>query len=378
MDSYNQIDVAKDAPFGKCIDVRFCMRRILIESIKGNELLAKDILNESGMVIISKGTVMKQEYISKLISLGIYDIYVEDKYSEGVHIEDNLEDIIKENYQDIMKAVMDRHTLYSQGDLHHICDVAEEMIGEVLHMPHVLFSISGIRRKSEALYSHSISVCYLSVLIALRMKLSKDKVKEIAIGSLLHDIGYKHLSFDYVSSESNGVILEETKEAMKHVINGYLSLEEETWINSASREIILCHHECIDGSGFPFRKTDKKLKIGSKIVAVCDMFDRSVYGLLAEKLKVHTAIDYIMSNAGIKYDMDVVHIFLECVAAYPNGSGVLTNEGEVGIVLKQNIKFPTRPVIRIIKDKSGNEVEEWVEKDMKKELTLFIVDVVDL
>jgi len=205
------------------------------------------------------------------------------------------------------------------------------------------------------------------------MKLSKEKVKEIAIGSLLHDIGYKHLSFDYLSNESNDVVLEETKEARKHVINGYLSLEEETWINSASKD-----HECIDGSGFPFRKTDKKLRIGSKIVAVCDIFDRSVYGLLAEKLKVHAAIDYIMSNAGIKYDMDVVHIFLECVAAYPNGSGVLTNEGEVGVVLKQNIKFPTRPIIRIIKDKLGNEVEEWVEKDMKKELTLFIVDVVDL
>lgn len=354
------------------------MRRILIESIKGNELLAKDISNENGMVIISKGTVMKKEYISKLMSLGIYDLYVEDKYSEGIYIEDNLEDMIKENYQDIMKTVMDRHSLYSQGDLHHICKVAEEMIGEVLHMPEVLFSISGIRRKSETLYSHSISVCYLSVLIALRMKLSKEKVKEIAIGSLLHDIGYKHISFDYLGAESNEVMLEETKEAMKHVIAGYLSLEEESWISSASKEVILCHHECIDGSGFPFRKTDKKLKIGSKIVAVCDIFDRSVYGLLTQKLKVHTAIDYIVSNAGIKFDMDVVHSFLECVAAYPNGSGVLTNEGEVGIVLRQNTKFPTRPVIRIIKNKLGDEVDQWIEKDMKKELTLFIVDVVDL
>ena len=69
---------------------------------------------------------------------------------------------------------------------------------------------------------------------------------------------------------------------------------------------------------------------------------------------------------------------MESVAAYPNGTIVITNEKETGIVLRQNAKCPTRPVIRIITDCNGNKVTSWIEKDLKKELTLFIRDTIEM
>lgn len=354
------------------------MRRVLIQSIRGNELLAKDIISENGIVIMSKGTVVKKEYIPKFISLGIYDLYIEDEYSEGIYIEENIEDTIKEHHQEIMKNIIDKYSFQGYGELEDIKGIADNIIKDILSQPEVLFSISGMRRRSESLYSHSISVCALSVVLALRMKLSKVKVKEIAVGSLLHDIGYNFVTVDFMNNEYDSFTKQEKKELMKHVVHGYTFLEKEKWLSSASKDIVLCHHECADGSGYPFRKTGDKLKIGSKIVSVCDAFDSIVYGFFTSKLKVHDAINYIMSQAGIKYDFNVVNLFLESVAAYPNGSGVLTNEGETGIVLRQNSKFPTRPVIRIIKDNKGAPVTQWVEKDLKQELTLFIRDTVDL
>ncbi len=354
------------------------MRRILLNSIKGNELLAKDVISENGLIIMTKGSVVKKDYIPKFISLGIYDIYIEDELSKGIQIDDNIEDIIKEQCQDIVKEIIDKYSYQGYGELEEIKEVAEEIISDILKQPEVMFSISGIRRKSESIYSHSINVCALSVLLSLRMKLQRAKVRDIAIGSLLHDIGYNSITFDYLDREVNDFTKQEKKELMKHVIHGYTSVVKEDWLTPLAKEIILCHHERLDGSGYPFRKSEDRIKIGSKIVSVCDVFDSHVYGFLVPKMKVHDTINYIISQAGVKFDFNVVNYFMESVAAYPNGTIVITNEKETGIVLRQNVKCPTRPVIRIIKDRQGNKVTKWVEKDLNKELTLFIRDTVDM
>ena len=95
-------------------------------------------------------------------------------------------------------------------------------------------------------------------------------------------------------------------------------------------------------------------------------------------MKVHDAIDYIVSQVGVLFDFSVVKAFVDSVAAYPTGSLVRTNEGEVGIVLRQNPQCPTRPIIRIVENKEGKKPEIWTEKNLTKELTLFITDTLDI
>lgn len=148
------------------------------------------------------------------------------------------------------------------------------------------------------------------------------------------------------------------------------------WLTQISKDIIISHHERLDGTGYPFHIREDRIKIGSKIAAVCDEFDSKVYGNLTTKLKVHDAIDYIVSQAGVLFDFTVVKAFVDSVAAYPTGALVITNKEEVGIVLRQNHKCPTRPVIRIIKNIEGNRPLVWTEKDLTKELTLFITDTI--
>lgn len=354
------------------------MRRMLLDSIKGHELLARDILSDSGLVIMSAGSVVKKEYIKRLTELDIYYVYVEDELSQGVQEEDNIEDKIKSQCQEIVKNIIDKYSYQGNGELEEIQDVAEQIIYDIIEQPEIMFSISGVRRKSESTYSHSINVCALSVLLALRLKLPRSKVREIAVGSLLHDIGYNSMQFDYINLDYSNCSKYEQKELMKHVIYGYSSVIKEDWLTLSSKDIILCHHERMDGSGYPFHKSDDKIRIGSKIVAVCDTFDSIVYGFLIPKMKVHHAIDYIVSQAGIKFDFNIVNCFIESVAAYPNGTIVLTNEGEKGIVLRQNVKCPTRPVIRMLTDKNGINYTTWVEKDLKTELTVLIEDTIEV
>ncbi|MDF2544194.1 MAG: hypothetical protein K0S47_3912 [Herbinix sp.] len=352
------------------------MRIISLDAIKGTEILAKDIINDSNSVLMLKGSVIKKEYVRRLKDLNINYIYVDDEVAKGVDLSESLELQIKEQCQDIVKDILLRYSFQTDNDLKEIKKVADDVIYDVLNKPEVLYNLSSIRDKSESTYSHSLNVCALSVILALKLKLNKAKIKEIAIGSLLHDIGFTYISMDYSQLTYEGCTEKQQRELKKHIIYGFSAVEKMDWLSATAKEIILSHHERLDGSGYPFHLKGDRIKIGSKIVAVCDDFDSRVYGNLTTKMKVHDAIDFIVGQADLKYDINVVKVFVDSVAAYPTGTIVITSENETGIVLRQNVKCPTRPVIRIIKNNKGVTYKDWLEKDLTKELTLFITDTV--
>lgn len=352
------------------------MRIISLDSIKGTELLAKDIYNNSDMILMSAGTVVKKEYVKRLKELHIEYIYVEDEIGQGINLTNSLELQLQEQCSEAVRNILMKYSYQNEAELEEIKLVADEIIFDVMQEPEVIYNLSSIRDKSDSTYSHSINVCALSVILAFKMKQPKARIREIAIGCLLHDIGFTYISMDYSNLQIETCSDKERKEIRKHIIYGYSAIEKMDWLSQTSKDIVIYHHERIDGSGYPFHLKDDRIKIGSRIVAVCDEFDSKVYGNMTAKLKVHEAIDYIVSQAGVKFDFDVVKAFRDSVAAYPTGSIVMTNQNETGIVLRQNPQFPTRPVIRIIKDSEGNMPTEWLEKDLVKELTLFITDTV--
>ncbi len=350
------------------------MRIISVDSVTGNELLAKDIIGNSELVLMTEGTVIKKEYIKRLKELNIEYIYVEDEIGKGINLTNSLEIQIQEQCQEAVRNILIKYSYHNETELEEIIKVADNIIHDIMKEPEVIYNLSSIRERNDSTYSHSINVCALSVIIAFRLKLSRAKIRDIAIGCLLHDIGFTYLAFDYHNLTMETCSDKERKELKRHVVYGYSAVENMKWLSPTSKEIILNHHERLDGSGYPFKLKESRIKIGSKIASVCDEFDSRVYGNLTKRMKVHEAIDYIMSHAGVLFDFNVVKIFLDSVAAYPTGGIVITNLGETGIVLRQNPQCPTRPVIRIIRDANGEIPNEWIEKDLTKELTLFIID----
>lgn len=352
------------------------MRKVSLDAITGNEILGRDIVTSCGITLMIAGTVVKKEYVYKLQELNIKYIFIEDEFSEGINESEIIENQIKEQCQSTVKDVIERFSYSGTKKLEEIIKVADDIIVDVLEQKEVMYNISGIRDKSESSYAHSLNVCALSVLIAIKMRMPKQKIKEIAIGSLLHDIGVLFYADEYFEINVEHCNEEEEKIIKNHVILGYSLVNKETWLSPTSKDIIFSHHERLDGSGYPLQKTDSKIRKAAKIVAVCDEFDSRVYGNQRKRYKVHEALDYIVSQADIKFDINVVRVFIDTVAAYPIGTIVITNRGDMGIVLRQNQKCPTRPVIRVIEDNEGKKYNGWIEQDLAKDLTLFIQDTI--
>lgn len=353
------------------------MRRIKTEKIKGYEILAKDVYSSSGVVLISKGTILKKEYIEKLLELKITDVFVEDAISRDIKIQDITEEKISEQCVEKLKDTLERFSYASGEELRELSRVANEVMEGVLLQDEVIYTISNVRNYSKSLYEHSLSVTALAILMAVRAGYSQEDTKEIAMGALLHDIGFTNVKEKY-----QGLILKEQeekvrKEIKRHVVYGYIEVEQQDWISSVSREIILYHHERLDRSGYPFHMSGDKLKPQVRLVAICDAFDNMVYGNLEKRKKAHEALQEIRLDSGIKYDAFLVKIFLRSVAAYPTGTLVRLNDERCGIVIKQNADNPARPVIRIVEQNAAGEWIRKKDKNLAEEQELFIVDTIE-
>ena len=397
------------------------MKKVKVKSLKGNEILALPIVTDGGTVLIHADVELKPELINRAIRLGIKSLYIKDYPEEVInkenynHIvissEDDYDDVYNEgqdvsdsecadvknekkteynnkyienhiykveetaiNSRIIIKDVLEKHIYRHNSDLKVIGEQAEKIIESVIEEPEVITNITEMRNISTDMYTHCINVCALSTIMALRLKMSEKQVRNISIGAILHDIGLRYIKVPYMNTNETYMNVKDALEYKKHTIFGYSSLQDEGWIPDIAKEIILLHHERIDGKGYPFQHKGDKIKTEVKLVSLCDDFESLISGVGSTKLKIYEAIEYIKANQGIKYDATITDKLLESVAVYPVGINVITSEGEMGVVVRQNHKFTDRPVIKMLKHADGSPYNDDVEKDLMKYLTLFIVD----
>ncbi len=349
------------------------MRWKTLDELKENEILARPILTEDFQVILPEGAILKQGYIEKLRELNILKVFIkEDSFEEDAAIlKKEIESLVKEKIKDILE----RHTYHHNEELMELCETADNIIVSIAQEDEVAEQVFDIKERSADIYEHSLSICMLSVLTALKLKLSQDVIHDIGVGCLLHDIGLRYLTIDYESQNLSNLSEADMAEFRKHSVYGYTALKEENWISDTSKNIILYHHERMDGSGYPLHATTLSLPL--QIVTVCDTFDEMICGIGCDKVKVYEAVEYLKSYKNIKFSETVVDVFLEFTAVYPVGTVVMTNEGEKGLVIRQNKEFPDRPVLRILTDKYGSKVPTDVIKDLIEIQHIFIEKVLD-
>ena len=353
---------------------------------KHDEILAVPVMSASDTVLVQSDTELKEEYIQKLTDQRIGYVYVKEQTGSGQIVKERKEekepqqkkiyrlDETTDRSREIVAGILDRHIYKHNSDLKKIGEAAENIIDSVLSDHDVLTNVTEIRNVSTDMYTHCINVCSLSTILALKLKMTERQVHNVALGAILHDIGLKYIRVPYENISIEDMNYRDLLEYKKHTIYGYSSVEKEEWLSDTAKEIILLHHENVKGTGFPFQQRNGKLKAEVRLVSVCDDFDSLVSGIGNRKMKIYEAIEYIKVHTGMEYDATIANKLLESVAVYPVGMNVMTNEGEIGVVVRQNREVTDRPVIRMLRYADGTDYKEEVEKDLLKYLTVFIVD----
>lgn len=161
-------------------------------------------------------------------------------------------------------------------------------------------------------YGHSARVARFAIAVAERLEFTREELKELEMGCLLHDIGKIHVR-DAVLNKQCNLDQEESLEIAQHPLLGSQILELAPSLHKYIPGV-KHHHERFDGTGYPDRLSGDEIPIHAQILALADTYDAMTssrpyrQGLSQEK-----AIAEIRRCSGSQFNPKLAEIFIDIV-----------------------------------------------------------------
>lgn len=202
--------------------------------------------------------------------------------------------------------ILNRHTCE-----HCLLD-SRKRLGGLENEPYEMFVESlaealDLRERETGL--HSKRVATHTLLLAAHHYKRESDLREVYWGSLLHDIGKIGVP-DAVLLKPGKLSDEEWQVMQEHPRNGHRILQKLPFLSMAAN-IVLCHEERFDGSGYPAGLKGEKIPLAARLFAVIDTLDAMTFDRPYRKaLPFDTAREEIIRMAGSQFDPRAVDSFL--------------------------------------------------------------------
>lgn len=173
-----------------------------------------------------------------------------------------------------------------------------------------------INAKDKYTYGHSERTMQLASRFAEMINMSKNSTTQLIYSSLLHDIGKIEIARDILNkpaklNDSEWEILKSHPQWGAEIIRPLKSFEELV-------EIVLYHHENIDGSGYPRGLKNNEIPYGARVLRILDSFDAIITNRPYKPgMNKAQAIEEMAKFSGTHYDPVIFEQFAEMIL---NGS----------------------------------------------------------
>jgi HD-GYP domain-containing protein (c-di-GMP phosphodiesterase class II) len=340
---------------------------------------ARNVLSADGRLLLAEGQIITEAYIRRLQELGIYAIYVRNPYFRDVEIPAIIAEETRQSGIQTMKCALD--VLRNKRMDLAVTDIqqsARRIVAEIIRNRKAMIHLTEIRTHDDCTFAHSVDVCILAVLVAVEMGYAENRLTELAVGALLHDVGKVRVGQQLLIKPDR--LTDEEMVIMKgHPWFGFEILRaHKGQLSIPSIHVALQHHEKFDGTGYPRGLAGMAIHEFSRIVSIVDVYDAITSDRPYRKaLLPHEAYELLQMTGTQHFDPTILPIFLGKIAVYPVGATVRLNTGDIGIVTCVEPGLPTRPVIRLILDQHRRLYPGGSTLDMRNHLTVFIDQVVD-
>ncbi|MCC2253578.1 HD domain-containing protein [Ruminococcus sp. CLA-AA-H200] len=153
---------------------------------------------------------------------------------------------------------------------------------------------------------HCIRTAKYAGVLALKLKRTPFEVCKIIFAALLHDIGKSKIP-EEILNKPGTLTMEEMNIVRQHPQIGFEMLKGK--VSDEIAEMVLCHHENVDGTGY-YGKKASEIPIGAKIIRICDVYDslstERPYKAPWEQDRVFA---YLVNHAGSLFDRECVLVF---------------------------------------------------------------------
>jgi HD-GYP domain-containing protein (c-di-GMP phosphodiesterase class II) len=185
--------------------------------------------------------------------------------------------------------------------------LADRIIEGLLHDPEIAAYLLQMAGHERSTASHMQMVSSLAVIFGAEvMGDDVSGLKDLALAGLLHDVG--KLSIPSATLQKKGPLEdEEVRLVHQHPIESVRLIGSDANVSINVRQIILQHHERLDGRGYPLGLTARDLPLPTRILSIVDSF-HAMIGPRAYRapLSVAEANRIMALQAGTQFDKDLL------------------------------------------------------------------------
>jgi putative nucleotidyltransferase with HDIG domain len=198
------------------------------------------------------------------------------------------------------------------GDLRAADLVAAE---EAYLGPRVRALMVRLAEKDAYTEGHTRRVAMLAVQVGEELGLSAGRLRSLAIGGLLHDIGKLSVP-DAILQKPAALDRDEYEIVRTHPERGAHLIEELGGFRDEVRRLVLDHHERLDGSGYPAGLQGERIDLETRILGCCDVYDALCSDrVYREAWTPARALELLRKEAGTEFDPRCVDALEHIVSA---------------------------------------------------------------
>ncbi len=227
-----------------------------------------------------------------------------------------------------------------------------------------LLTLTAVKNLDDYTYNHSLNVGILSLALGQRIGLKKQMLAKLGSAAILHDIGKVALPKELIY-KSKRLTNEEWELLKKHSDYGVKEILKTRGLDETgliSMTIAYQHHWNFNGSGYPVHDKNEQPVLFSRIVRICDSYDAMTTPRIYQVVPYlpHFALRVMWKLRNVWFDPLLTKIFVQLLGLYPVGSCLELDNGEIGLVIRQNQGYPDQPIVKIILDNKEKRVEDKI------------------
>lgn len=367
---------------------RVQMKKIPVEELKPGMVFSGTLFGENYEIILEANTPLTYKDISRIKKLGIKFVETAGELKSIVKVRDDeqpIEDLLEANtkklesfYKALVSSVEAVYTSYKVSKeipSDKVQGVVESILAKIKETKdkNVFINLVHTVDVSKYLPSHSVNLTILGVLLGMELGFPEQKLKLLATGLVLMDIGMLYIPMSILERETK-LTPEEFNRIKTHTLLGYKAVTQENNFSPEVGRVCLEHHERWDGTGYP-RKLEKfQISEYARIAGIVDTYEAMIRKrVYRDKMMSFEAMRTILAEGSTKFDPDILKAFIRMMSIYPVGSYVLLNTRAIAKVVSSDPISPFRPIVKVIYDEFGTKIEEGEIIKLSEEQNLFIV-----
>jgi putative nucleotidyltransferase with HDIG domain len=271
-------------------------------------------------------------------------------YEDGAAFEEELT-VAKEVEAETREIMREAIAVVETGktvDLALASKAVHKMVDSIVRNPDALMVLSQLKDVNQYTALHSIRSAVVATAFGRHLALSRDELRVIGLGALLHDIGMARLPKEILDKPS-GLTAQEFQIMTQHVKWGAEILGASGGVPQGAIEMVLQHHERGDGSGYPAQRNAKAISPAGAIAAIVDVYDaitsdRKYSGGLSAEDALKRMYEWRKKD----FNPQMVEEFIKCMGIFPIGSLVELSTGAIGVVVTINRARRLKPKVALV------------------------------